>query len=194
MNKNTKKFLQMSMWITIIILLIRCFISWGDLNDTLRNQEFIALSYSLFGFIGESIGIGAFLMFVFEKVAWKWKPFKYLHNMPVLSINYEGKFISNFDKQERDMTLSIHQTFLKVKVEITTNESNSGSLLSEIKDINGMSHLVYIYQNNPKAIVRERSPMHYGTAMLRIINPKTLSGDYFTDRETSGTMDFKSIE
>lgn len=194
MNENARKFLKMSLWVTIILIIIRCLISLGALNENLRNREFVALLYNLCGYIGESIGISTLLMLIFEKWAWKHKPFVFIHNVSVLSKVYEGKFISNFDKKERDVNLKIEQTFLKVRIEVTTNESSSGSLLSEVTQINGMNYLVYIYQNNPKAIIRERSPIHYGTAMLRIVNTKTLSGDYFTDRETTGTMELDARE
>ena len=32
--------------------------------------------------------------------------------------------------------------------------------------------------------------MHYGTAMLSIENPEELKGQYFSDRKTTGDMNF----
>lgn len=50
--------------------------------------------------------------------------------------------------------------------------------------------LTYCYLNVPQANVRERSAMHYGTAMLCVENPEELKGQYFSDRKTTGDMKF----
>lgn len=47
--------------------------------------------------------------------------------------------------------------------------------------------------NTPKAEVRHRSEIHYGTAMLYVDNPKVLKGQYFTDRKSTGDMVFNAV-
>ena len=46
------------------------------------------------------------------------------------------------------------------------------------------------YRDYRKANVRDRSAIHYGTALLCIENPDEIQGQYFTDRKTTGDMKF----
>ena len=58
---------------------------------------------------------------------------------------------------------------------------------------NQKNQLVYTYQNDPKQTIQNRSRIHYGTAILNIKRKKNamlLEGDYWTGRNTSGSMSF----
>ncbi|WP_436802038.1 hypothetical protein [Streptococcus dysgalactiae] len=156
------------------------------------NNEIGVLLYSLFGFVGESIGIGTIFLFLFEKWIWRFSFIPKLHGTPVLATKYAGTIHSNYDDKDRPANLVVNQSFLKIVVKLGTQESSSGSLNADIQEINGQNTLVYNYLNTPQADVRERSPIHYGTAILRIQDDSVLSGDYFTDRKTTGTMSFCS--
>ena len=59
-----------------------------------------------------------------------------------------------------------------------------------IEKIEDEWQLTYCYLNVPKAKVRERSAIHYGTALLCIENPEEIHGQYYTDRKTTGDMTF----
>jgi hypothetical protein len=50
--------------------------------------------------------------------------------------------------------------------------------------------LSYSYTSNPKQVVIERSPQHFGTALFEIDEkPKLrLIGEYWTGRKTTGSM------
>ena len=50
--------------------------------------------------------------------------------------------------------------------------------------------MIYCYQNEPGMDFREKSAIHYGTAILSLENPFTLKGEYYTDRNTTGSMYF----
>lgn len=53
----------------------------------------------------------------------------------------------------------------------------------------GQQHLIYTYLNEPDAVVRERSQIHYGSARLLIDNSaKLMNGNYWTDRKSIGTI------
>ena len=69
-----------------------------------------------------------------------------------------------------------------------TQESNSGSIIALLKDLNGKKYLIYTYQNNSRAEIQDRRPIHYGTAMLDVSDPKRLDGNYFTGRKSRGLM------
>lgn len=160
MNHNTKRFLNISIWLTVIILLVRCIISWTDVKTMWEDDQVLKLCYCLFGFVGEAIGLAAILMAAFNKWAWKWKCLRWMHNIPVLANKYQGVFISDYDGVERSGTIIINQTFLTVAVQLKTNESSSRSLTASFNEVQNVQDLIYTYQNDPRAEIQERSPMH----------------------------------
>lgn len=74
-----------------------------------------------------------------------------------------------------------------------TQESTSYSnaaMLSEDDD-SGIQRLSYNYINTPDATIRGRSAIHYGAAILRIVEEekgKKLIGEYWTSRNTGGNI------
>lgn len=195
MNDNVKKFMNISIWLTAIFLLIRCLFSWIDIKNIWETGNFFTLCYNFYGYIGEAIGASAIIMFIFNKCAWKWKLISWMHDTPILAKNYAGTFISTYDSnhQERSGNIIINQTFLNISVQLITNESKSRSLTASLTNVQGVIYLIYTYQNDPRAEIQDRSPMHYGTAMLDISNPMVLEGNYFTGRETRGSMKFNAM-
>lgn len=193
MNENIKKFISISLWITAIFLLIRCFISWADLKSMFENRNLSNLCYNLLGFIGETIGITGIIMAVFNKWAWRWKLLRWTHSIPILAQEYSGIFTSDYDQKERTGALTINQTFLSINIQLRTSESSSRSLTASFSCLNGVQYLIYTYQNDPRGEIQDQSPMHYGTAILDVTNSLKLEGNYFTGRKTSGSMHFCAI-
>ena len=194
MGEEAKKFMKISIWLTAILLIARFLISWVDVKRMWETGNIFSLSYNLFGFIGEAIGIAAIFMSIFNKWAWKWKCFKWTHDLSVLSKKYEGTIISDYDGVKRLVMLNVNQTFLAVKVEMKTDESSSRSLIASFVKMQGVQYLIYTYQNDPRAEIQDRSPMHYGTSMLNVSNENVLEGNYYTGRKTRGSMIFEAIE
>ena len=196
MTKTSKKFVSLSIWISIIVFVLRCLIGWKDLGTIIEEKKILDCGYSLFGYAGEAIGIATVFMFCFNKWWWKCKLLNILTgSMPILAKRYKGKIKFTWDNrdQERDSEIIIEQSFLRVTVKLVTNESYSNSVTAAIYDINGSKMLIYTYLNTPNGEIQNRSAMHYGTAMLIIDNTKHLSGNYFTGRKTCGSMDFKAV-
>lgn len=192
MNGNTKKFMNISIWLTAILLLIRCLISWTDIKNMWEDGQVLNLCYCFFGFIGEAIGVATIFMTIFNKWAWKWRCLRWTHNVPVLANKYQGEFISDYDGVKRFGTIIINQTFLAVAVQLKTDESSSRSLTASFSELQNVRYLIYTYQNDPRAEIQERSPMHYGTAMLDASNTMLLEGNYYTGRKSRGSMKFKA--
>lgn len=72
---------------------------------------------------------------------------------------------------------------------LKTEESSSKAISAKIIDRDGENVLTYTYINRPKTEVRDRSEIHYGTAILSITdNYEILEGVYYTDRNTAGDM------
>ena len=162
---------------------MRCFIS-----GTKIITEFSM--YDLYGYAGEAIAFSAFVMFAYEKCLWKYNPFE---KTPALRKKYKGTLRSVYDGIEREAVLEINQTLLSISVVFIAEESRSNSVSASIEKIQGEWYLTYCYLNVPKASIRDRSAIHYGTALLCIENPEEISGEYFTDRTTKGDMNFVSV-
>lgn len=180
MTEIQSKFTKKVVWITVIIFCIRCFISGIKIIT-----EFSL--YDLYGYTGEAIAISALIMLIYEKILWKYNPFE---ETPVLKKRYKGLLLSTYDGIARKANLEIKQTLLSINIVFTTKESKSKSISSSIEKIQDEWQLTYCYLNVPKAKVRDRSAIHYGTALLCIENPEELQGQYFTDRKTTGDMTF----
>lgn len=180
MNEQYKKLINKTVWIAIFLFFIRCLLSFQGLINNFS-------VYDIFGYAGEAIGITAIIISLYERWLWKYSPFE---DIPVLKRSYNGKLISTYDNKERTAKIEIKQTLLSVHITLISDESKSKSISASIDDVLGEKQLTYCYLNTPQANVRKRSEIHYGTAMLCIENPDTLNGQYFTDRKTTGDMQF----
>lgn len=87
--------------------------------------------------------------------------------------------------------LYIKQDFIKINMELITDESESETLTVQPKKNpeSGRLHLFYIYRNIPKNSEHKIQP-HIGTAILKSDPEKSslLEGNYFTDRNTKGVF------
>lgn len=180
MEKKSGKLINIGMWVAIGLFVIRCVASW-------RSITMGVTAYELFGYAGEAIGVAVILTALYERKLWRHNPWE---ETPKLAAKYEGTFVSTYDNVTRDGTLDIKQTLTTVSVIFTTKESKSRSISASIDDILGEKQLTYCYINQPKSEFRHRSEIHYGTAILTISKDGSLKGQYFTDRNTLGDMEF----
>lgn len=180
MTERYNKFTKQSIWFTIGIFCLRCFFSGTKLIT-----EFSA--YDLYGYAGEAIAFSALVMVLYEKWLWKYNRFE---KTSVLKKRYKGTLLSTYDNAEREAILEIKQTLLSINVVFITKESRSKSISASIEKVQDEWQLTYCYLNVPKANVRDRSAIHYGTALLCIENTDRIHGQYYTDRKTTGDMEF----
>lgn len=131
---------------------------------------------------------------VFVSWAWKWKLFQgWLVPYPCLSGKWNGEIISTYKSENKSISIEvvIKQHFFNIQIKMKTDESNSVSLCGsfDIDEDRGIKRLIYVYQNDPKVTVRDRSEIHYGTVRLDISDDaKTLKGEYWTSRKTTGEI------
>ncbi len=131
---------------------------------------------------------------LFVSWAWKWKIFQdWLVPFPCLSGKWDGEIISTYNSENRSIPVNvvIKHHFFNIQIKVKTGESNSISTCGsfDIDEDRGLKQLIYSYQNNPKATVRERSEIHYGTTRLEINDDANiLEGEYWTSRKTTGDM------
>lgn len=175
---------KIGMWTAIVLFVIRCLMSITSLMEE-------GTAYTLFGYASEAISISAVLVCVYEKWLWRWLSFGVV---PVLNPHYEGTMKSSYDNSIRDVFLDVKQTFLGIKIIFRTGESKSNSVSAYFEDVNGERKLVYTYFNTPNSEHRSRSPLHIGTAILSVEDVNQLTGQYYTDRKTTGDISVEAIE
>jgi len=179
----------LAFFIYIIIFLITQNLESIDFNKALKH-------------ISTTITINAMLWTIFIKWAWKLKIFyPWLVQTPNLSGKWEGMLKSNWEDGKLDpipTTVIITQSFLHIQIKIKTGESRSHSIGAsfDIDEERGYQQLFYSYINTPKAGVRSRSEIHYGTSLLNFegFNVDTLEGEYWTSRETTGELELKRVK
>lgn len=153
-------------------------------------------------FIGalNSVVLVAVAINAFGLWRWIWKineRFFNAHVFPDIQGTYTGTL--NFvweGTHTKPMTLVIRQSLTKVRVFLKTDVSQSDSVTAEIiKDGHDAWRLYYGYDNTSRNPTVVRSGDHSGFAQLNILasNPLALSGRYFTDRNTSGSLELSRV-
>lgn len=77
---------------------------------------------------------------------------------------------------------------------MNTEESHSTSMSASLDSILGEKTIVYTYMNKPSSSVRDRSEVHFGTAVLNVEDVNHIKGYYFTDRKSIGSIDVKPVD
>lgn len=150
------------------------------------------------------VSIDLLLIGLFAKYLWKLRIFRgWLVPFPDLNGTWKGSIQTTWidpTTSERPAAipamLTIRQTFFKISCVMRTAEMTSRSLSADffLDKENQIRRLIYVYDSNPIANVRERSPQHMGTMTLDlpsgIVNE--MHGEYWTGRKTTGEiqMDF----
>lgn len=148
----------------------------------------------------EAIGIYSILLLAFTTWAWRLRFLQgWLVPYPDLEGTWEGTLESTWvdpttglRKPAIPIVLVIKQSFSSISCTMHTQESTSFSNAAQIStdDESGIVRLSYNYTNRPKATVRDRSEIHDGAAILRIVTEpqRALEGEYWTSRKTTGDM------
>ncbi|WP_291516614.1 hypothetical protein [Bdellovibrio sp. ArHS] len=164
-------------------------------------------SKDLVSLISSAISWTVIVRLLFVKWAWKWKLFKILerlHKVPNLEGKWKGQFNSTgnsntpSDRLNGKVEVEICQPDIHtIKVVRKSDESTSRSFgeMFEVSD-DGLIHFTYSYVSEPKATVRDRSPISYGTVRLVLSRTPALAleGNYWTDQKTTGTYNLKKTK
>ena len=174
----------------IVILSISLFIA----ISFFRNHLFINKISVIWGDITTTVTAVTIICTLFVTWAWKWKIFQgWLVPFPCLSGIWEGNIHTKYLSENKTIpiTVTIKHHFFNIQIKIRTNESSSISTCGsfDIDEDRGLKQLIYTYQNNPKATIRDKSEIHYGTARLEINDDaQSLEGEYWTSRKTTGDI------
>lgn len=139
------------------------------------------------------------IIFIFVKWLWKWnKLYPWFVPFPNLNGTWKGQLQSNWicpNTKEKiksiPIILTINQSFTNtsciMRTEEMCSESFSGEIIRNIES--EKSKIIYSYKSDPRADIRHRSPSHFGTVVLDIVNNNLkLDGEYWTSRETTGII------
>ena len=73
-------------------------------------------------------------------------------------------------------------------------ESESLTLVSAIiVDADCAQTVVGVYSNEPQSRLRHKSPIHFGALRLKVSGDEGLTGDYWTDRDSKGQLQFRRV-
>ncbi len=137
---------------------------------------------------------------LFTKLLWRSSLIQgWLIKVPDLQGTWRGELISDYVDPATGTTvppipvvLVIRQTFSSIRSTMMTSESTSYSTTAAIDRAPGTDelYLTYCYTNRSRETIRERSPIHDGAAVLKIIREpgRSLEGGYWTSRKTKGDM------
>jgi hypothetical protein len=176
----------------------------------------IWLPLSLIGFVnggpaavlGLSDAVAVVLLGVsgFERWGWRWRRLHpHVIGTPDIHGTWRGLMNSSFvmpatgsGRPPRVVYLAIRQTLSTVWVRLLTDESQSDQMAgSLVKDRTSEDWLLsYSYRNTPRLQIRKTSPEHRGASLLTVNGepPRRIWGEYWTGRETAGTLDLGARE
>lgn len=176
-------FVKYSLWVFGILILLLKFISFIPLD---------------FDTISSIISIVSFIIAIlwgrFEKKWWKIdfinKHLPDNYTTPVIEGRWEGILTRNGEK--RDFVLEISQTFTMVSCKTYSKTSFSHSIYAELlfSEDNSAHQLTYLWTGKSSNTNDESSSTNYfyGFTILDInMENKSLSGNYFTDRQPDQT-------
>jgi len=159
----------------------------------------VKLSRSWIGYVSVAAGISAFLATPFD--LWLWR-LQILRGWFVKRPDIKGTWRAAIRSDWEDGTtghhtpmiegyVAIRQTYSLLSIRLMTAESRSESIGTElIRSTDGTFRVLWVYRNDPGFLIRHRSAIHYGAAILAISEPRpeTLSGHYWTDRHSGGEL------
>lgn len=172
-------------------------IIWGILLVVVSG---INVSISWLRHISTVTGILLLLLGTFDKWLWRLSLLQgWFVKRPVIRGSWQAILRSNWVDPSTgkgiepiDGFMIIHQTYSSLSLRLLTGESSSELIGAEVITLaDGTMRIAGVYRNEPRQLLRERSPIHNGAILLEIIGrPVTcLRGHYWTDRNTSGEIE-----
>ena len=181
MGETVKGYLTKCIWVTVIIFALRL-LAIPKLIYVLE----ITSVYDVFGCIGEAIGIAGAFMLLYERLLWRINPFE---KTPRISGNYSGVIEYQYNNGgQKEVTVTLRQSLLSVKILMNTDEVSSRSISSLILDDGNENVLIYTYITQPKSKVSKANPIAYGTCRMSLEKSGVLRGTYWTSQATIGDI------
>ncbi len=178
----------------LVIVVLVLWVAVSVVQGESRPQHvFASLSYVVTG--------TSFVLLLFDRWLWRSRIFRpWLTMRPILLGTWKGELRSNYPNPEAwvssgpiEVYLVIRQTFSSIDVRLFSLESESISLSANILNTAPELHTLFVvYRNEPRGLLLEKSPIHYGGMRLQVRGERVerLDGHYWTDRLTKGEAEF----
>ncbi|MGE3843024.1 MAG: hypothetical protein AB7I50_15735 [Vicinamibacterales bacterium] len=152
---------------------------------------------------GTAVSILAILALVLEKVAWHWKWLHWFVHRPDLRGTWRVEIQSSWIDPNTNQPLpviegcmAVTQSLSHLQMHQLTRESESWLVADRVvlSEKNTGYRIAAVYTNQPQLVLRGvRSEVHLGAFMLDThgptpSRPETITGEYWTDRKTTGTL------
>ena len=146
-----------------------------------------------------AVSISAFSVWLHEKFIWKTgilgvRLVNIANYNGVWKVQFKSSWIDPKTKkaiEPLDGFAQIDQTATTFCMRLFTEESRSSSFAYSIKLEDNVFRLAIVYRNTPSILLRDdESRIHNGSAIFesRGFKPKSLEGEYWTERKTTGEM------
>ncbi len=96
-------------------------------------------------------------------------------------------------ESKKDTLVKVKQTLLSIKIQITTNEITSNTIVGNLVEENEEYVLYYTYITNPKSKYSKENLIQYGTCRLLTNDKNRLVGTYWTSRQTIGDIELEKV-
>lgn len=166
-----------------------------------------SVSKDHFAPFGTVVACLALLGVGFERLLWRWRRLQgWFVNRPDLRGTWRIELQSNWTDPKTNKLIpmivcymGVKQTLSTLQMHLMTRESESWLIADRIQPSPSGSgfQVAGVYTNKPKMHLRgDRSEIHLGALLLYThgpnVTPDSLTGEYWTDRNTTGEMNFTS--
>jgi hypothetical protein len=188
--------LRSALWILVGVSGITWLtVAWFSGLDLSQAVDFISV-------VPKVVTVDLIAVTLFIKWAWKFRLFRgWLVPFPDLTGTWIGSIQSHWINPQTNQPLSpipamitIKQSFFHVSCVLNSGEMRSDSYSEgfRIDEDRQLRQLAYIYTSRPRLAVAGRSTSHDGSAVFNVIEKpsRKLKGRYWTERQTTGEMEF----
>jgi hypothetical protein len=182
------------LWIAVLSVGL-AYLGWW-----LLSERRFAESTDLWKPLSPGVALAGALLWIWDRWLWRLPVLSKLANRPDINGTWHGEMVSSYDPDDtgepyRDdrVFLVIKQSYWNLSASFWTRRSDSVSRLSQFTAMpDGRQMLTYVYTNKPGQLDRLINPEHGGTTLIPVApgKPGKLSGNYYTERHTSGQLIF----
>lgn len=177
--------------VPILLALLAIGLAWS----TTRLLAILHLTLPWWADAPSSLAFYAALYGLFDQYLWRNRLVRKfgLSKIADLAGDWRGYLTSSFDSNVKqvDVSVQIVQSWTQICIYLTTITSISASRVAAVEGSasDGVA-LIYQYESQPLSNADKTMHMHYGTAMLRVSNGDSFTGEYYAgrDRRTFGRI------
>ena len=181
-------------------ILLFAAVTWGILLVVVSG---VAVSISWLKPLSTVTGILLFLLGIFDLWLWRMPVLQgWFVKRPVIRGTWQATLRSTWVDPSTGKVIEpvegfmvIRQTYSSLSLRLFTSESSSELIGADFNtSSDGTMRIAGVYRNEPRQLLRQSSPIHYGAILLDIEGrPATcLRGHYWTDRNTSGEIELNN--